>query len=353
LCARRLEDPEFKVRYETLLCLAVAAPAEARRVALAWLEAARSRQVRWAAWQCLHRTTPHKARDLPTLLRALVNGHEYGAADTVASVGKAAVRPLTESLQSPDPRARARAADVLGALGAKAAPAVPFLIELTRDPDTTVLRSAVWALERIGPAARAAVPRLVEMISADYCCFLAEALGVVGRDDPAAAAAIVAHLGTSDGGLLEHVVNRVIEFGPAAKAAVPRLIALFREEPSDWHFRGQVADALAAIGPAARAAVPALEEALTERDERVRYPAAVALGMIGPAGKAAVPVLIAAMCDEEHSWWWARHHKKGLQALVSIGRAAVPALTEVVRFGPKDECRRAAREALAKIRGTA
>jgi hypothetical protein len=86
LCTPRLADTDFKVRHEALLCLALAAPDEARRIALAWLEGAKSRKVRWAAWQCLHRARPAKARDLPVLLRALPLGDDYRASETIASV---------------------------------------------------------------------------------------------------------------------------------------------------------------------------------------------------------------------------------------------------------------------------
>jgi HEAT repeat protein len=352
LCAPRLEDPDFKVRHEALLCLALAAPAEARRIALAWLDGAKSRPVRWAAWQCLYRARPVKARDLPILLRALPKGDSYRASETILSAGRAAIRPLIELLRSPDPHARAQAAGVLGALGARAADAVPVLIDLTRDPNTSVLLSVTRALERIGPAARAAVPRLIEMLSDRYCCCAAEALAVLGRDDPAAAAAILTHLETADRNLLEPVLNRVIELGPAAKAAVPRLAALLRQEKSDWHFRSRVAEALAAVGPGARSAVPALKEALSDRFESVRYPAAIALGQNGPAGKAALPVLLEAMCEEGAAWLWARNRRQGLRALAAIGRAAVPALTRVAQADPYEQARRDAAEALALIAGT-
>jgi HEAT repeat protein len=190
------------------------------------------------------------------------------------------------------------------------------------------------------------------MLSERYCCFAAEALSALGRDDPTAAAAIVAHLETARRSLLEHVLNRVIELGPAAKAAGPRLAALLRGEKSDWYFRSRVAEALAAIGPGARAAVPALKEALSDRFESVRYPAAIALGLTGPSAKAALPVLIEAMCEENAAWWWARNRKQGLRALAAIGRAAVPALTRVAQADPYEQARRDAAAALALIAGT-
>jgi len=87
----------------------------------------------------------------------------------------------------------------------------------------------------------------------------------------------------------------------------------------------------------------------------VRYAAALALGMIGPAGRAAVPVLIEAMHDSRESWWWSMHGEQALRALGAIGPAAgaaVPDLIEAARAEFSPRRRRAAREALARIRGT-
>ncbi len=55
--------------------------------------------------------------------------------------------------------------------------------------------------------------------------------------------------------------------------------------------------ALGKIGPAAKEAVPALIAALKDEDKDVRVYAASALGHIGPAAKEAVPALEAAARD--------------------------------------------------------
>ncbi len=76
------------------------------------------------------------------------------------------------------------------------------------------------------------------------------------------------------------------KIGPAAKEAVPALIAALKDE-----YRWVAASALGKIGPAA---VPALIAALKDEDGSVRVSAAFALGWIGPA---AFPSLIAALKD--------------------------------------------------------
>ncbi len=360
LCRPRLSDPDLKVRRHALHCLAAAAPDEARRTALAWLEGRPSAPVRAAAWGCLKELGPARAADLPALLAGLAKGRDCGATEVVASVGRAAVRPLAQMLRSPDRTARIAAAVALGHLGPKAVGAVSQLIDLLADPDEVVATSGLWALAQIGGAARAAVPRLIELVAAhDSECGIgfsaADALAKVGRDDPAAVAALVARLDSKRSDVVFNAISRLAEVGPAARAAVPRLVALYRGRRAHWQLRRHILECLAGLGTAAAAARPLLEKALGDREIRVRYAAALALGMIGPAGRAAVPVLIEAMHDSRESWWWSMHGEQALRALGAIGPAAgaaVPDLIEAARAEFSPRRRRAAREALARIRGT-
>jgi HEAT repeat protein len=358
-CRPRLDDPDAKVRTDALRCLTVAAPDEARRTALAWLEGRLPVALVAAAWKCLGDLRRVRAADLPALLRALPRARGCGAPEVVALAGRAAVRPLMELLRSPDSASRVAAASALRRLGPKAAPAVPRLIELLDDPDEQVVTYALSALSEIGEAARAAVPRVIELCNvhrteAGIGFGAANALAKIGRDDPDAIAAVIARIDSKDRDVVFNAVSRVAEIGPAAGAAVPRLVALYKHRNSHWQFRMHLLEALAALGPAAAEARPLLEKALRDGEVRLRYGAALALGMIGPAGKAAVPVLLEAMHDSHDSWWWVMHGEQGLRALGAIGpaaTAAVPALIEAARTAYSERRRRAAREALAAIRG--
>jgi HEAT repeat protein len=360
LCRPRLTDQDINVRCEALRCLAVAEPDEARQTGLAWLEGRTTRGLRYSVWSCLGDLTPFPAHHLPALLRALPQGTDYGAAEVVASVGRAAVRPLTELLRSQGADTRACAAAALGCLGKRAAPAVPALFALLDDPAERVVATVIRALPKIGEAARPAVPRLIELMGygkSDYHVPLEAAYALVklGRDDPAAVAALIARLDGKHWQDWHPALDHVTELGPAAKAAVPRLMTLYRDRRSHWQFRRDILEALAAIGPAARAARPLLEQALRDREVRVRYAAAVALGMLGPVGKAAVPVLLAAMHDHRESWWWTMYAMEALRAFGSLGPAAavaVPDLTEAARTEEDAERRRAIREALKQIRAS-
>jgi HEAT repeat protein len=361
VCQARLGDPDVNVRVDALRCLRVAAPDEARRTALAWLEGRSPAPLLRAAWECLKELKRARASDLPALLRALPRGRQYGAPEVVAAVGSSAVRPLTGVLDSPDRAALLAAIDALGYLGGRAGPAVPRLIELLDERDEGTVSAVLLAFQRIGPAGRAAVPRVIELLKAHpteegigYSA--ADALVRIGRDDPAAVAALVARLNARGWDVWYNAASRLAEVGPAAAAAVPRLIALYRNRRSHWQFRMHILDVLADIGPGAAKARPLLEKVLGDREIRLRYGAALALASIGPAGKAAVPVLIEAMRDEQEGWWWSMNGGKALVALGNVGPAAVaalPHLEEAARTEAGERRRRAAREALAKIRGDA
>jgi HEAT repeat protein len=84
--------------------------------------------------------------------------------------------------------------------------------------------------------------------------------------------------------------------------------------------------ALAEVGPRSSEAVQALAQALADPDGRVRFMAAAALGRIGPAAQAAVPALLAALDDEAAG-------NEAAESLVRIGKAAVPALLEMMKTG--------------------
>jgi hypothetical protein len=357
-CRARLDDPDVKVRADALRCLTVAAPDEARRTALAWLEGRSAAPLARAAWQCLKQLKRARASDLPLLLRALPRGGN-DAAEVVASVGSPAVRPLTELLDASELGTRLGALAALGCLRARAAPAVPRLIELLDDKAAGTVHAVLLALQRIGPAARAAVPRVIELMARHpteeglgYSA--ADALLAIGRDDPAAVAGLVARLDANGWDVWFNAASRLAEVGPAAAAAVPRLVELYRNRRTHWQFRMHILDVLADIGPGAAKARPLLEKELGNREIRLRYGAALALASIGPAGKAAVPVLIEAMHDERECWWWSMHCGKALTALGNVGpaaAAAIPHLEEAARTEVGERRRRAAREALVKVRG--
>ena len=68
-----------------------------------------------------------------------------------------------EALQSPDAKARKRAAFKLGNVGPADPAALPALIGALKDRDAGVRQEAILALLKCGPAAREAIPALSDL----------------------------------------------------------------------------------------------------------------------------------------------------------------------------------------------
>jgi len=106
--------------------------------------------------------------ELLELLRHPNSDHRVApaAAEALGKIG--AVQPLLDALNGKDPALnQTYVIQGLGASGAKAAPAVPRLIDLLRSSDTVTQMSAAQALGKIGPPARAAVPDLARLAGSD------------------------------------------------------------------------------------------------------------------------------------------------------------------------------------------
>ena len=104
----------------------------------------------------------------PTGVRALRPYYEWTdsetAADSLGRMGPAAVPPLMQTLDDPNPAVRALACRVLSRIGPEAVIAVPDLIRLLDDKNEQVRREATRALGQIGPAATESIPALVRLL---------------------------------------------------------------------------------------------------------------------------------------------------------------------------------------------
>ena len=156
---------------------------------------------------------------------------------------------------------------------------VSKLIIKLKDSDWRVRKAAANALGNIGPAAKEAVPALIAALKNSNL-------------------------------IIQNSAKKAL--GKIGLEAVPALIAALKD--SYWHVREAAADALGNIGPAAKDAVPALIAALKDSNKFVRRATAYALGGIGPVAKEAVPALIVALKD---SAW--RVRKAAAEALGNIG----------------------------------
>lgn len=303
----------------------------------------------WAA-VALRDLGPAAKDAVPALVAAFKDtssGIRDWAAAALGSIGseaKDAVPELAAALKDENRFVRAAAAAALGVMGSVAKGAVPDLVGALKDENANVRWRAATALGEIGPEAREAIPALLAALEdRDRSTTDAAALAferVIGKPGPSAPPSLEpspqAFPGTADlGSLILSLTtddNRSLrwraaaalgEMGPAAKEAVPALIAAL--EDKDDTVRAEAARALGRMGPVAKEAVSALAAALSEQDEVLRHHAAGALGSIGPDALGAVPALIQALKETDFL-----EPDDAQEALFRIGRAAVPALIEAL-----------------------
>ncbi len=216
--------------------------------------------------------------------------------------GRSAVPVLAELLQKDaNAEARWKAADLLGRLGPEARQTPPALSSLSsalKDANPQVRAVAATALASVGPAGSEAIPALQEMLSTQDCLPALRALALYGSDAAPAIGKIVVLLQQEgDSEIRWNAANTLGKMGPAAKKAVPKLVAAMKDpEPL---VREHAAEALGEIGPDAKDAIPALTQALKDSDARVRRDAVRSLGQMGPLAKSAVESIRPLLKDKE------------------------------------------------------
>jgi HEAT repeat protein len=226
-----------------------------------------------------------------------------------------AIPALTVALKDTDSSVRSAAAMALGNIPGDMRVTVPALINELQDKDESVRANSMRSLGKIGQCPELAVPALV---------------GGLNRGN--------------SGGTRESASEALIRFGPAAKPAVPALIALLNENDLDLDV--YVAPVLGAIGPEAQDAEPALLAILRGSNDQVRLEAADALGKIGRDQAEAVAVTTPILEAED---WQDRMRAAGvLKDLGPSAATSVPALTRALKDEDGD-VRRAAAVSLAQI----
>ncbi len=184
---------------------------------------------------------------------------------------------LRERLRSPSPDVRYCAARMLDGMGPQAVAATPELLAVLDEPFTEErprrtppddqpdpARYAMWALSNFPPT-----PQFIDALTKNLRS------DVLDRRFNAA--------------------NHLGKLGPAARTAVPALIAMLQAQLSSsqrdvW----AVEDALGRIAPGTEFADPSiavLVEALRSKNADTRRQAAEALGRFGPEAKGAIPTL--------------------------------------------------------------
>lgn len=203
--------------------------------------------------------------------------------------------------------ARVEAARTLAKLGARAAVAVPDLVAVLdrlRGTEQEPLQEAiVEALGQMGSAARAALPTLAKStqrtIDIDLAIKSSTDL-ILSASDSQDISALTQQLQSRDASLRMRAAKALGDIGPAARAAVPGLVAVLTDPDGDAR-RAAVA-ALRFVQPnvpPSEALVRAIATDLRDPDANIRLLAARSLGRLGPAAAIAAPDLAALRNDPD------------------------------------------------------
>ena len=195
-------------------------------------------EVRRTAAEAISKIGRRAISAIPALTRSLKDEDEHVrqfAASALANFGpaaKPALPGLIEAIEkNKTPETRRPFLDTIGAIGAEAADAVPFLIRMLSDESDPIREHAIRAIGAIGPPAKNAVPALIYLAKGSK------------RERYGAMAALG-------------------KIGPDAKEAIPLLVnELYKDKTKGPRYddgRHAAAEALGGIGPAAKRAVPIL-----------------------------------------------------------------------------------------------
>jgi HEAT repeat protein len=274
-------------------------------------------EVRRAAAVALESFGPFLDAEIPTLLAMMEHAEPAvrlacERALSAAWPGPAHVPTLIAGLQSRDGTIRHISAVLLGRIGPEATAAIPALIAVLNEPPALdyderyqgflaiypdPAMAAARALGQMGPS-RESIAALAGVLSPEYLARRPsrESVGarVAKMYSPENLAQLIA---SRNAGRLVAVAGGLGEIGPSALAAVPALIAAYKNVlASQEHVFGQMAIPLALAkiapnSPAARDVVAVLVRALDSNDQSVRLGAVEALGHFGKDAAAVVPKL--------------------------------------------------------------
>ena len=274
---------------------------------------------------------------------------------------KAALITLTESLSQPDAAVRYAALGPLGLVAPASGVDPPqALADTLKDESAGTRAAAVMALTSFRRGLDPRIPTLLEMLEKDKDSAVREAFrrSVVSIHPPAVSAAVIptlmAALRSPDGQVRDMACRLLMTFGAEARAAIPALIAMAREE---WSDSTVVDRQVLALDRSAIQALPnialetesagqviaVLTELIQETSPNRAAAAVAALGEFGPAAESAIPTLIRAL-----SW---KRSPGRIDALVRIAagptsaRKVIAGLGGVVRTG-RPEIQSAAANAL-------
>jgi HEAT repeat protein len=212
------------------------------------------------------------------------------AAIALGKIGKAAVDPLRELLDSKDKEVRFYAIWALGWVGPDAKDAVPGLIKAMADKDDNIRRKAAYSLGHITADADKTLGVLFEAFKDDHEDVRQAASDAVAKFGKDALPGLTVSLKDQNARVRVQAAHAVAEMGTDAKDTAPllRQLLLGKDESNAHAF----AHALAKLG---KAGVPALIDAFKDARPQIQQTAANALREVGGD---AVPALVDALSDK-------------------------------------------------------
>jgi len=214
------------------------------------------------AIEVLYQFGPTAAPAVPALVgvdSSLNDFIGFGAAGlaraALLQIGPAGLPYFIRTLQSNDPKIRAKAASYVGHLGPEAGAAAPALAKALQDATPAVRSSAVIALAQIGPPASAALPGLEAALHLDDDYFRLQAIDAlwkVGRESETTVPILIRILSDRNNPNRAGAAILLGEMGSAAKAAGPALTNVLREEFSYTRVKAEEALRQIRVEPGAR-----------------------------------------------------------------------------------------------------
>ena len=238
---------------------------------------------------------------------------------------KAFVPGLLEILKDKDAPwfTRRQVANTLGRFRKNAPEGVPVLIEILDEPKTEEHTPRIWATKALalyGPLARDAAPRLVAILKDSQLPFEERAVTL-------------------------EALGQIGGAHPRAIPAVVETLALSAASHSEDEqeevnsLRELAAECIGTIGKEAAIAVPVLMRSFDDPSESMRRKTVTALGRIGPAAQLAIHTLLESMAFDESP----AVRDAAEMALSGIGSPAVPALSHLLEDQDAELRQRAAR----------
>lgn len=262
------------------------------------------------------------------------------ALTALKSLGPAAdndLPALERGLGSPHAEARRYCIEGLAAFGPKAASAVPFLAKALRDSDSTVRIAASAALAQIGKPAKEALTDLLQARNdrvPEVRKNAMRALGAIGRERGVVETLLMA-AGDTDAEVRGAACAALKTLAPPlGKGDLTSLYPLLESQHVD--VRRFCAAELARMGKEAAPILIKIQDALKDRDNRVRASLCIAIGEIGPKARGLAPQLLEAMraaTKDARGSEQAQAFQQASMALTKIGEAAqaMPLLRELLK----------------------